>query len=203
MKLKSGIILVLMATMLASCIKERELKYDTSLLSDLVFNDELHIAYQVPAGYKVVSQSFTDSIAKLEQEADPFAEKRISVYVDTLLGNANICLYDMRSLPYERTEDRLDLYKGAYNANNQWESIEKGVFKHGDFDKIVELTMINASTDRRLQKYYFYEDGKAQFSVDYYFRNNYYNDLKPYIDASLASFHKDIRISIEVESIPN
>lgn len=196
MKLKSGIILVLAAMMMASCIKERNLNYDQALLENEIGNNNLMIAYRVPAGYKMVDSDFTDSIAKLEHALDPFAERRIAIFVDTLLGNANISLYDMRQLPYERTEDRLDLYKAAYNPNNQWESIEKNVFKYGDFEKIVELIMVNETQNRRLQKYYFYEEGKAQFSVDYYFRNDYYNDLKPYIDASLASFHKDIQIII-------
>ena len=84
------------------------------------------------------------------------------------------------------------------NANGQWESIEKNTFRHGDFKQITELDMVNTSTDRRLLKYYFYEDGKAQFSIDYYFRNSYYNDLKPYIESSLASVHKSHEILIEI-----
>ena len=159
---------------------------------------ELMIAYQVPAGYKMLSQSFTDSIARAELAANPFSEKRVAIYLDTLIGNSTVCLYDMRSLPYEKTEDRLDFFFSSYNANNQWENIEKNIFSHGDFKKIVELDMVNTSTDRRLLKYYFYEDSKAQFSIDYYFRNSYYNDLKPYIESSLASVKKSHEIIIEL-----
>ena len=159
---------------------------------------ELMIAYQVPAGYKMLSQSFTDSIARAELAANPFSEKRIAIYLDTLIGNSTVCLYDMRSLPYEKTEDRLDFFFSSYNANNQWENIEKNIFSHGDFKKITELDMVNTSTDRRLLKYYFYENDKAQFSIDYYFRNSYYNDLKPYIESSLASVKKNHEIIIEL-----
>lgn len=174
------------------------MKYDAALLEPEVQNVDLMIAYQVPAGYKMVSQSFTDSVARAELAANPFTEKRVTIFVDTLIGNSTVCLYDMRSLPYEKTEDRLDFYFSSYNANNQWENIEKNIFSHGDFKKITELDMVNTSTDRRLLKYYFYEDGKAQFSIDYYFRNSYYNDLKPYIESSLASVHKSHEIIIEL-----
>lgn len=183
---------------LSSCIRERDLRYDSALLEPEVQNVDLMIAYQVPAGYKMVSQSFTDSVARAELAANPFTEKRVTVFVDTLIGNSTICLYDMRALPYERTEDRLDFYFSTYNANGQWESIEKNTFRHGDFKQITELDMVNTSTDRRLLKYYFYENGKAQFSIDYYFRNSYYNDLKPYIESSLASVHKSHEIIIEL-----
>ena len=183
---------------LCSCIRERDLRYDAALLEPEVQNVDLMIAYQVPAGYKMVSQSFTDSVARAELAANPFTEKRVTIFVDTLIGNSTICLYDMRALPYERTEDRLDFYFSTYNANGQWESIEKNTFRHGDFKQITELDMVNTSTDRRLLKYYFYEDGKAQFSIDYYFRNSYYNDLKPYIESSLASVHKSHEIIIEL-----
>ncbi len=183
---------------LSSCIRERSLRYDASLLEPEVQNVELMIAYQVPAGYKMLSQSFTDSIARAELAANPFSEKRVAIYLDTLIGNSTVCLYDMRSLPYEKTEDRLDFFFSSYNANNQWENIEKNIFSHGDFKKITELDMVNTSTDRRLLKYYFYEDGKAQFSIDYYFRNSYYNDLKPYIESSLASVKKSHEIIIEL-----
>ena len=195
----NNIILALVSIIiLSSCIKERSLRYDASLLEPEVQNAELMIAYQVPAGYKMLSQSFTDSIARAELAANPFSEKRIAIYLDTLIGNSTVCLYDMRSLPYEKTEDRLDFFFSSYNANNQWENIEKNIFSHGDFKKIVELDMVNTSTDRRLLKYYFYENDKAQFSIDYYFRNSYYNDLKPYIESSLASVHKSHEILIEI-----
>ena len=191
-------ILIFVSVLLCSCIRERSMKYDAALLEPEVQNVDLMIAYQVPAGYKMVSQSFTDSVARAELAANPFTEKRVTIFVDTLIGNSTICLYDMRALPYERTEDRLDFYFSTYNANGQWESIEKNTFRHGDFKQITELDMVNTSTDRRLLKYYFYEDGKAQFSIDYYFRNSYYNDLKPYIESSLASVHKSHEIIIEL-----
>ena len=190
-------ILIFVSVLLCSCIRERSMKYDAALLEPEVQNVDLMIAYQVPAGYKMVSQSFTDSVARAELAANPFTEKRVTIFVDTLIGNSTICLYDMRALPYERTEDRLDFYFSTYNANGQWESIEN-IFRHGDFKQITELDMVNTSTDRRLLKYYFYEDGKAQFSIDYYFRNSYYNDLKPYIESSLASVHKSHEIIIEL-----
>ena len=195
----NNIILALVSIIiLSSCIRERSLRYDAALLEPEVQNADLMIAYQVPAGYKMLSQSFTDSIARAELAANPFSEKRVAIYLDTLIGNSTVCLYDMRSLPYEKTEDRLDFFFSSYNANNQWENIEKNIFSHGDFKKIVELDMVNTSTDRRLLKYYFYEDGKAQFSIDYYFRNSYYNDLKPYIESSLASVKKNHEIIIEL-----
>lgn len=195
----NNIILALVSIIiLSSCIKERSLRYDASLLEQEVQNVELMIAYQVPAGYKMLSQSFTDSIARAELAANPFSEKRIAIYLDTLIGNSTVCLYDMRSLPYEKTEDRLDFFFSSYNANNQWENIEKNIFSHGDFKKIVELDMVNTQTDRRLLKYYFYENDKAQFCIDYYFRNSYYNDLKPYIESSLASVKKSHEIIIEL-----
>lgn len=195
---KISLLITIFAVALTSCIRERDLRCDTALLEPEVQNADLMIMYQVPVGYKMVSQSFTDSIARAELAADPFSEKRIAIYVDTLIGNATICLYDTRALPYERTEDRLDFYFSTYNANGQWENIEKNTFRHGDFKKITELDMVNTSTDRRLLKYYFYENGKAQFSIDYYFRNSYYNDLKPYIESSLASVRKSFDVIIEV-----
>lgn len=195
---KTFILATLLLVIITSCVTERSLRYDASLLEPEVQNADLMIMYQVPVGYKMVSQSFTDSIARAELAADPFSEKRIAIYVDTLIGNATICLYDTRTLPYERTEDRLDFYFSTYNANGQWENIEKNTFRHGDFKKITELDMVNTSTDRRLLKYYFYENDKAQFSIDYYFRNSYYNDLKPYIESSLASVRKSFDVIIEV-----
>lgn len=198
MNRKIFILLAIVATALTSCIKERALNYDAGLLEQEAVNADLMIAYQVPAGYKMVSQAFTDSISRAELTADPFSEKRVAIYVDTLLGNSTVCIYDTRALPYERTEDRLDFYFSAYNANHQWESIEKNIFSHGDFKKIVELDMVNNTANRRLLKYYFYENDKAQFSIDYYMRADYYNDLKPFVDASLASVHKNLEIKIEV-----
>ncbi len=195
---KTFLFATLLLVIITSCIRERDLRYDAALLEPEVQNVDLMIAYQVPAGYKMVSQSFTDSVARAELAANPFTEKRVTIFVDTLIGNSTVCLYDMRSLPYEKTEDRLDFYFSTYNANGQWESIEKNTFRHGDFKQITELDMVNTSTDRRLLKYYFYEDGKAQFSIDYYFRNSYYNDLKPYIESSLASVHKSHEIIIEL-----
>ncbi len=195
---KTFLFATLLLVIITSCIRERDLRYDAALLEPEVQNVELMIAYQVPAGYKMLSQQFTDSIARAELAANPFSEKRVAIYLDTLIGNSTICLYDMRALPYEKTEDRLDFYFSTYNANGQWESIEKNTFRHGDFKQITELDMVNTSTDRRLLKYYFYEDGKAQFSIDYYFRNSYYNDLKPYIESSLASVHKSHEIIIEL-----
>ena len=55
-----------------------------SPLEPEVQNAELMIAYQVPAGYKMLSQSFTDSIARAELAANPFSEKRVAIYLDTL-----------------------------------------------------------------------------------------------------------------------
>ena len=131
-------ILIFVSVLLCSCIRERDLRYDAALLEPEVQNVDLMIAYQVPAGYKMVSQSFTDSVARAELAANPFTEKRVTIFVDTLIGNSTICLYDMRALPYERTEDRLDFYFSTYNANGQWESIEKNTFRHGDFKQITE-----------------------------------------------------------------
>lgn len=195
---KISLLITIFAVALTSCIRERALKYDNSLLEGVTYNTDLMIAYQVPAGYKMLSQQFTDSIARVEQRENPFSEKRVAIFVDTLVGNATVCLYDTRALPYERTEDRLDFYFSSYNANGQWENIEKDVFSHGDFKKIVELDMVNTQTNRRLLKYYFYENDKAQFSIDYYLRNDFYNDLKPYVDASVASVKKDFEIVIDV-----
>jgi len=172
--------------------------YDKGLLESEVTNQELMIAYQAPAGYKMLSQSFTDSVAAQEIAADPFSERRMTIYLDTLIANATMCLYDMRQIPYERTENRLDFYFSTYNPDGTWETIEKDIFSHGDFKKIVELDMVNTQTNRRLLKYYFYENDKAQFSVDYFMRNDYYNDLQPFIESSVASFKKSYEIIIDV-----
>jgi len=191
-------IIPIIAIVLASCVKERNLRYDDGLLGNETTNQALQISYQLPTGFKMVSQAFTDSIAKQELKANPFSEKRVSIYIDTLIGNATISLYDMRSVPFEKTEDRLDFYFSTYNPNGEWESIEKNIFKHGDFDKIVELVMTNKKSDRKLLKYYFYTDEKAQFSIDYYIRDSYYNDFQPFIESSLASFKRDYNIVIDV-----
>lgn len=189
---------LLAVVLLTSCIKEREMTYDKGLLESEVTNQELMIAYQAPAGYKMLSQSFTDSVAAQEIAADPFSERRMTIYLDTLIANATMCLYDMRQIPYERTENRLDFYFSTYNPDGTWETIDKNIFSHGDFKKIVELVMVNTQTNRRLLKYYFYENDKAQFSVDYLMRNDYYNDLQPFIESSVASFKKSYEIIIDV-----
>lgn len=189
---------LLAVVLLTSCIKEREMTYDKGLLESEVTNQELMIAYQAPAGYKMLSQAFTDSVAAQEIAADPFSERRMTIYLDTLIANATMCLYDMRQIPYERTENRLDFYFSTYNPDGTWETIDKAIFSHGDFKKIVELVMVNTQTNRRLLKYYFYENDKAQFSVDYFMRNDYYNDLQPFIESSVASFKKSYEIIIDV-----
>lgn len=197
--LKKLVLTLLVVTTLTGCgPKSKELRYDPLLLEQEVVNQDLHIAYSVPAGFKLVRQSFTDSIAELELKANPFTERRLAIYVDTLIGNSSISLYDMRQIPYEKTEDRLDFYFSTYNPNGQWESIEKENFKHGDFGKIVALDMENKSADRRLIKLYFYENDKAQFSIDYFTRDSYYADLKPFIESSIASVHKNYEIVIDL-----
>ncbi len=191
-------ILLFAVFLLTSCVKEREMRCDEGLLGNEVVNTDLMIAYKTPAGYKMLSQSFTDSVAAQELAANPFSERRVTIYLDTLIGNATMCLYDMRQIPYEKTEDRLDFYFSAYNPDGTWEKIEKNIFRHGDFKKIVELDMVNTQTNRRLLKYYFYENDKAQFSVDYFMRNDYHNDLQPFIESSVASFKKNYDIVIDV-----
>jgi len=53
------------------------------------------------------------------------------------------------------------------------------------------------NSNRRLIKLFFYDENKVKFSVDYVLPEEYYLDIKPFIESSIGSFNEGYTIVIE------
>ncbi len=181
----------------ASCSKPFPHVADKQLLEEFpcVVN-ELQTAIQVPIGFMTISQSYTDSIAAIRAQENPFDSRLLRIFADTVL-NANISLSDMRHIPYEKTENDLDFYKVTYNAHGFWDSVQLQRYYNEQYPKIILLEMQNK--ERTLVRVFFYNQDKAQFCIDYYFATAFYNDFMPFINASIASVAPNYELQIEVE----
>ncbi|MBP5318314.1 MAG: hypothetical protein J6Y77_02805 [Paludibacteraceae bacterium] len=188
--------LLLALSVLTACIKEREYKLDEGLLDEMVTSADLNLSFRVPVGAKGISDQYIDEYNQRLLQTDPLSPIYRAIYVDTLMGGY-ISLTDMRMLPYELTENRLDFYKTEYNRNHIWDDVEKNIFKMGDYPKVVELIMYNQ--DETLRRYMFYNEEKAQFYIDYDYPTALAETMKPYIESSLASIGKHYELYINAE----
>lgn len=181
----------------ASCSKPFPHLADKQLLEEFpcVVN-ELQTAIQVPIGFMTISQSYTDSIAAIRAQENPFDSRLLRIFADTVL-NANISLSDMRHIPYEKTENELDFYKVTYNAHGFWDNVQLHRYHNEQYPKIILLEMQNST--RTLVRVLFYNQDKAQFSLDYYFATTFYNDFMPFVYASVASVAPNYELQIVAE----
>jgi hypothetical protein len=120
-----NIIILLALALFTSCISNRDFEMEEGLVSEVVNHNDLQISYRMPVGFKTVDQNFVDSISNIGKFEKPFERILTKLYVDTVLSNANVSIYDMRHIPAEKTENELDFYKQNYNAQNFWDSVEK------------------------------------------------------------------------------
>lgn len=192
-----NIILLLAVGLLASCISERKFEMEEGLVSEVLNHNDLQISYRMPVGFKAVDQSFVDSISQINMLANPFDRMLTKLYVDTVLSNANVSIYDMRHIPAEKTENELDFYKQNYNTQNIWDTVEKRRYKSNEFPRVEEITMSNAY--KTLIRVIYFDDKKAKFCVDYYFPTDFYEDFLPFVYSSIASTQNSYQIIITQE----
>lgn len=191
------IVYILLVVLLSSCITDRDFEIDENLLSDVSNIDDLQISYKVPIGFSNVSQQFVDSISQINVMANPFDRILIKLYVDTVLNNANISVYDMRHIPAEKTENELDFYKQNYNAQNYWDEVSKRRYKSNDFPRVEEITMTNMY--KTLIRVIYFDDKKAKFCMDYFFPTEFYDDFLPFVQSSIASTNNSYQLIITQE----
>lgn len=191
------IVYILLVVLLSSCITDRDFEIDENLLSDVSNIDDLQISYKVPIGFSNVSQQFVDSISQINVMANPFDRILIKLYVDTVLNNANISVYDMRHIPAEKTENELDFYKQNYNAQNYWDEVSKRRYKSNDFPRVEEITMTNMY--KTLIRVIYFDDKKAKFCIDYFFPTEFYDDFLPFVQSSIASTNNSYQLIITQE----
>ena len=189
-----NIIILLSLALVTSCISERDFQMEEGLVSEVANHNELQISYRMPVGFKAVDQNFVDSISQINVLANPFDRILTKLYVDTVLSNANVSIYDMRHIPAEKTENELDFYKQNYNSQNYWDSVSKRKYKSNEFPRVEEITMTNAYKTLILVIYF--DDKKAKFCVDYYFPTEFYDDFIPFIQSSIASTQNSYQIII-------
>ena len=192
-----NIIILLALALFTSCISNRDFEMEEGLVSEVENLGELQISYRIPVGFKAVSQNFVDSIANISKLEAPFERILTKLYVDTVLSNANVSIYDMRHIPAEKTENELDFYKQTYNAQNYWDSVEKRRYKSNEFPRVEEITMTNSY--KTLIRVIYFDDKKAKFCVDYYFPTDFYEDFLPFVYSSIASTQNSYQIIISQE----
>ncbi len=192
--------LLALLAVFTACTKPYPHTVDNQLLEPnacVVADAEMEV--KIPLGFKVISQSYVDSISTVRTLQNPFEMKLLRVYADTLL-NANMSISDMRHIPYERTENELDFYEVSYNANGFWDSISLTRYHTEHYPKLIWLEMQNAQ--RTLVRTLFYNDDKAQFCIDYYFPTFYYNDFVAFIQSSVASVKPNHELQITFQWKP-
>ena len=192
-----NIIILLALTLLTSCIKERDFQMEEGLVTDVANLNDLQISYRMPVGFKAVNQSFVDSISQINLYANPFERILTRLYVDTVLSNANVSIYDMRHIPAEKTENELDFYKQNYNAQKYWDKVSKRRYKSNEFPRVEEITMTNSY--KTLIRVIYFDDKKAKFCVDYYFPTEFYEDFMPFVQSSIASTQNSYQLIISQE----
>ena len=192
-----NIIILLALALFTSCISERKFEMEEGLVSEVVNHNDLQISYRMPVGFKAVDQNFVDSISQKNMLANPFDRILTKLYVDTVLNNANVSIYDMRHIPAEKTENELDFYKQNYNAQNYWDSVEKRRYKSNEFPRVEEITMSNDY--KTLIRVIYFDENKAKFCVDYYFPTDFYEDFIPFVESSIASTQNSYQIIISQE----
>lgn len=192
-----NIIILLALALFTSCISNRDFEMEEGLVSEVANLNDLQISYRMPMGFKAVSQDFVDSISQINLLANPFDRILTKLYVDTVLSNANVSIYDMRHIPAEKTENELDFYKQNYNAQNFWDNVSKRTYKSNEFPRVEEITMSNEK--KTLIRAIYFDDKKAKFCVDYYFPTEFYEDFLPFVYSSIASTQNSYQIIISQE----
>ncbi len=192
-----NIILLLALALFSSCISNRDFEMEEGLLSEVTNLNDLQISYRMPMGFDAVNQDFVDSISQINVLANPFDRILTKLYVDTVLNNANVSIYDMRHIPSEKTENELDFYKQNYNANNYWNRVEKRRYKSNEFTRVEEITMSNDY--KTLIRVIFFDDKKSKFCIDYFFPTEFYEDFLPFVYSSIASTSNSYQIIISQE----
>lgn len=192
-----NIIILLVLALFTSCIKERDFQMEEGLVTDVANLNDLQISYRMPVGFKAVNQSFVDSISQINLYANPFERILTRLYVDTVLSNANVSIYDMRHIPAEKTENELDFYKQNYNAQKYWDKVSKRRYKSNEFPRVEEITMTNSY--KTLIRVIYFDDKKAKFCVDYYFPTEFYEDFMPFVQSSIASTQNSYQLIISQE----
>lgn len=191
------IALTALAACFTACTKPFPHTADAQLLetNPCVVTD-IEMEVKIPVGFKVINQSYTDSIAAIRTQENPFDMKLLRIFADTIL-NANISLSDMRHIPYEKTENDLDFYRQTYNANGFWDSVTLDRYHTADYPKLVVLTLQNSQ--RTLVRTLFYNNQKAQFCLDYYFATQFYDAFMPFVWSSVASIKPNHELQILVQ----
>ena len=192
-----NIIILLALALFTSCIKERDFQMEEGLVTDVANLNDLQISYRMPVGFKAVNQSFVDSISQINLYANPFERILTRLYVDTVLSNANVSIYDMRHIPAEKTENELDFYKQNYNTQKYWDKVSKRRYKSNEFPRVEEITMTNSY--KTLIRVIYFDDKKAKFCVDYYFPTEFYEDFMPFVQSSIASTQNSYQLIISQE----
>ena len=192
-----NIIILLTLALFTSCIKERDFQMEEGLVSEVANLNDLRISYRMPVGFKAVNQSFVDSISQINLYTNPFERILTRLYVDTVLSNANVSIYDMRHIPAEKTENELDFYKQNYNAQKYWDKVSKRRYKSNEFPRVEEITMTNSY--KTLIRVIYFDDKKAKFCVDYYFPTEFYEDFMPFVQSSIASTQNSYQLIISQE----
>ena len=192
-----NIIILLALALFTSCIKERDFQMEEGLVSEVANLNDLQISYRMTVGFKAVNQSFVDSISQINLYANPFERILTRLYVDTVLSNANVSIYDMRHIPAEKTENELDFYKQNYNAQKYWDKVSKRRYKSNEFPRVEEITMTNSY--KTLIRVIYFDDKKAKFCVDYYFPTEFYEDFMPFVQSSIASTQNSYQLIISQE----
>ena len=179
----SIIVCSLMILCLNSCLETKHFEVDESLLEEQINDNDIQISYRMPSGFKPIKKSMVDSIASVELQYDPFAAKILAIYVDTLLRNASAVVSDMRNIPAERTENKLDFYFTEFNPSNYWDKVEISRYKFNQFPRLFNWICIIPIEDLLNC---FYDENKVKFSVDC-LPEEYYLDIKPFIESSIGS----------------
>ena len=200
MKKTLFIIVAVLITGLTACTNPYPYTVDEQLLEEIPsIVPDIQMEVKVPVGSMVIDQTFVDSVSTIRTLQNPFEMKLLRIYADTILG-ANISLSDMRHIPYEKTENELDFYQTAYNANGYWNQVTLTRYNTEAYPKLIWLEMQNQ--DRTLIRTLFYNNDKAQFCLDYYFPTPYYTDYIAFVRSSVASVKPNHELQITLQWKP-
>lgn len=189
--------LATLAILFCACTKPFPHPVDAQLLeTNPCVVPDLEMEVKIPIGFQVISQAYTDSIAAIRTQENPFDMRLTRIFADTLL-NANLSVSDMRHVPYEKTENDLDFYQTTYNADGFWDSVTLNRYSTPDYPKMVVLEMQNIRGT--LVRVLFYNQQKAQFCLDYYFATPFYDSFMPFVWSSVASVKPNHELQITLQ----
>jgi hypothetical protein len=208
MKKITAFILVIVAICCTCCSKSTDTNNQNNELIALPFKvesglleenscivPEIQMEFNIPAGYKIIDQSFTDSIAIEDQKQNPFERKLLRIYFNPYT-NGNIALYDIRHIPADKINQEISNYQTAYNANGNYSDISLNLYQSDNYPKIAWFTLQNQ--DESIVRVFFFNQEKAQFCLEYYISTLYYQQLKNYIQSSVASVKPNLEPQISI-----